>query len=86
MNIFASIVYINRYVNLPASITLSEDQKLQYEDIKFIVSPYTIAKQDSTYKFAKIMYFDFDLVKAIKDKKEVQVKSYLPSQSLNLLP
>ncbi len=52
----AHLIYINRYVNLPASITLSEDQRLQYADTKFIVSPYSIQSQESTYRFAKVMY------------------------------
>jgi len=40
---------------LPASITLTEDQKVQYEDIKFIVSPYHILEQDVNYKMNKIL-------------------------------
>ena len=36
-DLVVNIGYINRYVNLPASIGLSEDQKLQYEDIKFVL-------------------------------------------------
>lgn len=40
--IIIQIVYLYRYVNLPASIGLTEEQKVQYEDIKFIVSPYHI--------------------------------------------
>lgn len=39
------IVYLYRYVNLPASIGLTEDQKVQYEDVKFMVSPYHIIDQ-----------------------------------------
>jgi Ribophorin I len=50
------MVFINRYINLPASITLSEDQRLQYADTKFIVSPYAIQSQESTYRSAKFMY------------------------------
>ena len=51
------IVYLYRYVNLPASITLTEDQKVQYEDVKYIVSPYHIVDHETTYKFARILYF-----------------------------
>lgn len=51
----AQIVYLNRYANLPQSISLNEDQKLQYEDSKFIVSPYSAEAQKSTYKYAKIL-------------------------------
>jgi hypothetical protein len=48
------IVYLFRYENLPSSIALKEDQKLQYEDIKYIVSPYHIVEHESVYKFARI--------------------------------
>lgn len=54
-DIYVHIVYLYRYVNLPASITLTEDQKVQYEDIKFIVSPYHILEQESTYKMQRIL-------------------------------
>ena len=47
--------YLNRYNNLPKSITMNEDQKLQYQDVKFMVSPYDIQSQTSTYKFAKLL-------------------------------
>lgn len=53
--VYTHIVYLYRYVNLPTSISLMEDQKLQYEDIKFIVSPYHVLEQDSTYKFARLL-------------------------------
>jgi hypothetical protein len=53
-DIFVHVVYLYRYVNLPASITLHEDQKLQYEDVKYLVSPYHILDHESTYKFAKL--------------------------------
>lgn len=55
LEVSVQVVYLNRYVNLPQSISLNEDQKLQYEDSKFIVSPYPAATQRSTYKYAKIL-------------------------------
>ena len=55
VELIAQIVYLDRYVNLPQSISLSEDQRLQYEDIKYLVSPYDVQEQKTTYKFAKIM-------------------------------
>lgn len=54
------IVYLYRYVNLPASITLTEDQKVQYEDVKFIISPYHIIDHESTYKFLRVYDADSD--------------------------
>jgi hypothetical protein len=54
-DIFVHVYYLYRYVNLPASIALTEDQKVQYEDVKFMVSPYHILEQESTYKMAKVM-------------------------------
>lgn len=37
-----SIVFLNRYVNYPASIDLSEDQKFEYKDNKKFLSPYHV--------------------------------------------
>lgn len=39
---------------------MQEDQKFEINDIKFIVSPYTVQKQTSTYKFDKILSNDKD--------------------------
>ena len=55
-DLWVQAVYLYRYSNLPASITLTEDQKLQFEDVKFLVSPYHALNQESTYKFAKLLY------------------------------
>lgn len=55
MEIVAQLVYLDRYVNLPQTITLSEDQRFQYEDTKYLVSPYLVHSQKANYKFAKIM-------------------------------
>lgn len=55
VDVAVQFIYLDRYVNLPKSIALGEDQKLQYEDIKFIVSPYEVSSQKSTYKYARIM-------------------------------
>lgn len=52
----AQLVFLDRYVNLPQSISLSEDQRLQYEDSRHLVSPYAVDEQKATYKFAKVMY------------------------------
>jgi hypothetical protein len=53
-DIYVHIAYLYRYINLPTSITLTEDQKVQYEDTKFIVSPYHILEQEVTYKMYRI--------------------------------
>lgn len=56
VEIIAQVVFLDRYVNLPQSITLSEDQRLQYEDTKYLVSAYPVHEQKATYRFTKIMY------------------------------
>jgi hypothetical protein len=56
VELIVQLVFLDRYVNLPQSISLSEDQRLQYEDTKSLVSPYAVSEQKSTYKFAKVMY------------------------------
>lgn len=48
------VVYLYRYVNLPASIGLTEDQKVQYQDVKYMVSPYHIVDHETTYKMIRI--------------------------------
>lgn len=53
--IYVETTYINRYVNYPESITLSEDQKFEYEDTQDIVSPYRMLENQVTYKFSKIL-------------------------------
>ena len=35
---------------------MNEDQKFEFNDVKFIVSPYIVEKQTTTYKFDKILY------------------------------
>jgi hypothetical protein len=55
VEIIVQVVFLDRYVNLPQSITLSEDQRLQYEDTKYLVSPYPVHEQKTNYRFAKIM-------------------------------
>lgn len=57
MEIVVQVVYLDRYVNLPQSITLSEDQRFQYEDVKYLVSPYLVQSQKANYKFARIIEF-----------------------------
>ena len=69
-----NIGYINRYVNLPASIGLSEDQKLQYEDIKFMLSPYAVSSQESIYKMAKFLYSSCDLEMLILMERRKELK------------
>ena len=53
--VYVQMTFINRYVNFPAQIDLSEDQKFEYEDSKKFVSPYSTREFSSTYKFQKIM-------------------------------
>ena len=53
--VYIVVYYLNRYVNLPQSITMNEDQKLQYEDVKFMVSPYDVQAQTTSYKFTKLL-------------------------------
>lgn len=55
-------IFLNKYMNFPLSIELSEDQKFEYADSKTFVAPYPVRQQVVNYKFAKIMYVFFKLV------------------------
>ena len=79
-------------MNFPKSIELSEDQKFEFTDSKTFVSPYQVAQQVSTYKFAKILYISVDLVvmKMMERKKDFQLllseeRMFLLSQSSIIL-
>ena len=51
-----TVLFINRYENFPSTITLSEDQKLEYEDNKYFVSMYDVTESSIFYKFSRILY------------------------------
>lgn len=54
--LYVQLLFINRYVNFPASIELSEDQKFEYQDTKTFVSPYQVRSSNVAYKFSKLLY------------------------------
>lgn len=56
LNVAVSITYLNRYVNYPAAIDMTEDQKFEYLDTKRFVAPYLTRSDTVTYKFAKLLY------------------------------
>ena len=72
-DIYINVFYLYRYNNLPASITLTEDQKLQFEDIKFLVFPYHCIEQETSYRFVRFLYILFNLGNLTK---MVQEKDY----------
>ena len=47
--------YINRYRNLPAQVSMLDDQLLEFTDYRYFFSPYKVNQQNSVYKFQKIM-------------------------------
>ena len=49
------INYFNRYVNFPAEINLNEDQKFEFQDDKYFLSPYSAKSQSVTYKSGKLL-------------------------------
>lgn len=51
----ATIIFLNRYINYPQAIDLTEDQKFEYEDNKNFLSPYPVKEAIVTYKFSKLM-------------------------------
>lgn len=71
-----STIYLNRYINYPTSIELTEDQKFEYEDNRNYLSPYPVRDGITTYKFTKIMYefglFIVTLLKMVRKRASLQ--------------
>ena len=70
------INYFNRYVNFPAEITLNEDQKFEFQDDKYFLSPYSVKSQSVTYKSGKLMLHFFSIL-VTSTRTENQKESHL---------
>ena len=83
--IYVVATYVNRYVNFPQSITLSEDQKLQYEDNKYFLSIYDVFESNIAYKFTKLLYIFCDADRSTRTGKRKDCPLFR-SRRQNTLP